>query len=64
MNESSFSSEAPLLIGSLTFIVQSLLKDLQSGRTANIPYYEKRIKELQESYPNAFFPELFENHKP
>ncbi len=61
---SNFSNEAPLLIGSLTFIVQAMLKDLQSGRTANIPYYEKRISELQESYPNAFFPELLEMSKP
>ena len=61
--ESTFSSEAPLLIGSLTFIVQSMLKDLKSGDTSHVSHYENRLSQLTESYPNSFFPELLNSFK-
>jgi hypothetical protein len=48
--------ETPLLLGSLTALLDLLVTDVENGETIRLHYYKKRIKELSEEYPDLYFP--------
>lgn len=48
--------EAPLLLGSLTALLDLLITDVENGETIRLQYYKRRVKELAEQYPDLYFP--------
>ena len=48
--------QSPLLLGSLTALLDLLVTDVENGETIRLHYYKKRIKELSEDYPDLYFP--------
>jgi hypothetical protein len=42
----------PLVIGSLSALLDMLIKDVDKGGKVSTKYYKNRVEELRESYPN------------
>ena len=53
--------ETPLLLGSLTALLDLLIADVENGDTIRIDYYKRRVSELAKEYPDLYFPKIIEN---
>ena len=54
--------ETPLLLGSLTALLDLLITDVENGETIRIHYYKRRVAELAKEYPDLYFPKIIDNN--